>query len=233
MFSYRTVLAITLAIVFSFLYGASPLFCQSAKGSDDAVRNEFENRLNTAIRIMGARVDSENAELNDRIHWMNAAAPLETAHLDSASVTTNISKILEFINYLTQARATSDTISRNFEDSLYMIKDQIPPQINIAALRRVGLAYQEDRGAFNGYLDQLNKLYSDVLDVLTFLQHSKYTLGKDKFTFDSQGDRIEYQKRMKTINDDVTDLNKASETMQKANQDANKQLKTPLTDQDQ
>jgi hypothetical protein len=221
------------AFALVLLLFASQLRAQQAQSPQDRVRITFENRLHSVINAMTTRANAENAELNTRLTAMNAAAPLETRKLDSADVSANVSRLIEFIDYLKHERTSSDSLTRDFEDSLYILSVELPLDIDAQSIHDLDGSFYEDRNAFNGFLDAMSKLYSDVLDVLLYLQHTSYTVDHDTFTFTAKKDQAEYLKRMKIVESDTKDLNKANEDMRKANAKANEQMKTPPADSDQ
>lgn len=198
----------------------------------DSAHAAFNNRLNQAIRSMTAGADSENTLLNTRIQTMNAYAPLDNGHLDSVTVGENVSRILEFISYLKHARASSDSLSQRFDDSLLIISNDIPPNINRSSISTLEESFHEDRDAFNHFLDAMDTLYSDVLDVLTGLQKASYTVKDKKLYFQTHEAERDYKKRIKIVDADVKELNTANEAMRAANAKANENLnKKQTTDQ--
>ncbi len=232
MFARFPVLRFTSALLL-FLFFASQLRAQQTQSPQDRVRIAFENRLNSVIKAMTTRANAENAELNTRLTAMNAAAPLETRKLDSADVSANVSRLIEFIDYLKHERLSSDSIARDFEDSLYVLAVEIPPNIDAQSIHDLDASFHEDRNAFNVFIDAMSKLYSDALNVLLYLQHTSYSLDHDTFTFAAKKDQTEYRKRMKIVDADTKELNKANEDMRKANAKANEQMKTPPASSDQ
>ncbi len=215
---------------FLLLLLTAPLRAQQSPASEDHVRIAFEQRLSQSIKLMTSRVNAENAELNRHISAMNKIDPLAIRNLDSAHVADNVSRVLDFIEYLKHTRITSDTLARDYEDSLYILAVELPPNIDSKGFQDMDASFREDRSAFNAFLDAMNKVYSDVLDVLLYLQHTSYTIENDKFTFTAKKDMIEYQKRMKIFDADAKELKQANEEMQKANAKANDHTKDPASD---
>jgi hypothetical protein len=193
----------------------------------DRTRLLFEARLSQVVKSMTERSNAENAELNARIATMNANDPLAMRNLDSVHVAANVSRVLEFIDFLKHARAMSDTLAREYEDSLYILSVKLPPDINSHGIQDMDAAFRMDRDAFNAFLDDMVQTYSDVLDVLIYLQHTPYSLTNKEFTFTEKKDMKEYQKRMKLVDADTKELKKANDDMQKANADANKLTQNP------
>jgi hypothetical protein len=211
---------------------AGQLHAQQGQSADDRVRLAFEARLSRVIKTMTTRVNAEHAEFGEHLAAMNAAAPLEKRNLDSTHVSANVSRILEFIDYLKHTRAASDSLARDYDDSLYILVTELPPDINSKGIQDMHTTFIVDRDAFNVFLDAMSKLYSDVLDVLIYLQHTPYTLTNGEFTFSEKKDLAEYKKRMKIVDADTKELNKANEDMRKANAKANDHTKNPSDDLD-
>jgi hypothetical protein len=211
------------------------LHAQQGQSAEDRTRLLFEARLSQVVKTMTERSNAENAELNEHISTMNANDPLAMRNLDSAHVAANVPRVLEFIDFLKHVRATSDTLARNYEDSLYILAVKLPPDINSHGIQDMDAAFRMDRDAFNAFLDDMAKTYSDVLDVLLYLQHTPYSLAHNEFTFTEKKDMKEYQKRMKLVDADTKELKKANDNMQKANADANKLTQNPgnALDEDQ
>jgi hypothetical protein len=203
------------------------LRAQQGQPQKDPTKALFEARLSQVVKTMTERSNAENAELNERISTMNANDPLAARNLDSVHVAANVSRVLEFIDFLKHARASSDTLARNYEDSLYILTVKLPPDINAHGIQDMDAAFRLDRDAFDVFLDDMAKTYSDVLDVLIYLQHTPYSFANKEFTFSEKKDMQEYQKRMKLVDADTKELKKANDDMQKANADANKLSENP------
>ncbi len=213
-----------------FLLLTAELHAQDGQSPEDRARIAFDNRLTSTTKMMTTRVNKENAELNDQIGTMNANDPLATRNLDSEKVVDNVSRVLQFIDYLKHTRATSDSLARDFEDSLYILTVALPSDIDSHGIEEMDAVFREDRNALNLFLDAMAKTYSDVLDVLIYLQHTPYTIVKDELTFSAKKDMQEYQKRTKIVDADAKELKKANADMRKANAKASEQAKHPNPD---
>ena len=225
----RPYLSTSFAALFLLLL-ATQLHAQQVQSPEDRARLAFEARLSHAIKKMTASVNAENAELNTRLSAINAVAPLEKKHLDSTHVAANVSDLIEFIEYLKHARAASDTLAQNYEDTLYILATTLPSDIDGHGIQDMDASFHEDRAAFNVFLEAMTKLYSDVLNVLIYLQHTPYSLAHNEFTFNDKKDLKEYQNRMKMVDGDNKELNQANEDMRKANAKANTHTKSPSDD---
>ena len=178
----RSYLPKSIAALLVLLF-APTLHAQQGQSLEDHTRLAFEARLSLVVKTMTERSNAENAELNAHLTAMNAHDPLSMKNLDSAHVADNVPRILEFIDFLKHARILSDTLARNYEDSLYILAVQLPPDINSSGIKKMDESFRKDRDAFNVFLDAMNKTYSDVLDVLLYLEQTPYSLANDKFTF--------------------------------------------------
>ncbi len=222
----RSFLPVSIAALLLLLI-APTLHAQQEQSPEERARLQFEAQLSLVVKSMTERSNADNADLNAHLSEMNAHDPLTMKNLDSAHVADNVPRILEFIEFLKHARTESDTLARNFEDSLYMLVVKLPPDINATKMKDMDEAFHKDRDAFNVFLDDMSTTYSDVLDVLLYLQQTPYSLANDKFTFPDKKNVKDYDKRMKIVDADTKELKKANKDMQKANAAASKLLKDP------
>ncbi len=217
-------------VVFGIVFLSLPVLLYSPalraqQTPEQRSRLAYENRLNHVIKNMTTRRDAENAEFNARLNQMNAAAPLELKNFDTTIVTQNVSRILEFLDYLKRERISSDSLARAFEDSLYIFSAELPKDIEAEGLNEIKTDFETDRTAFNNFLDVMTKLYSDVLDVLLHLQHHPYRIAHNQLTFELKADATEYRRLMKIVDADTKDLNAANEKLRQANAQSNRQTK--------
>ncbi len=181
----------------------------------------FIQRLNRDINSMVAGQDSENVHFNARVAAMNAAAPLDPRHLDSASVAANVSRVIEFTTYLKQERHWSDSLTQSFEDSMFILSAERQPDLKVLDAANDQASFTIERTAFNTFLGAMSKVYSDVLDVLLFLQHAHYTVVKKNLTFHSRDELAQYKKLIGFVNADSKTLNIDNKKLQIANAKAN------------
>ncbi|MFI5202758.1 MAG: hypothetical protein ACHQNE_10255, partial [Candidatus Kapaibacterium sp.] len=187
----------------------------------------FAERLNRNIKSMTAGEDSESAVFNTRISALNAAAPLDPKHLDSADVAANVALVLDFTNYLKHERQWSDSLTHSFTDSMYILSEDRPPDLKVLDAADIEISFRLERGAFDTFLDAMNKVYADVLDVLLFLQHTHYTIAKKASSamlrpvFDTRADVKEYIRLTAAVDSDSKTLNKANQDLRAANAKAN------------
>jgi hypothetical protein len=182
---------------------------------------DFEKRLNGTIKSMTTGADTENARFNTRIAAMNTAAPLDPHHLDSTDVAANVARVIDFISYLKRARQSSDSLAHSFDDSMYVLSEERPADVKVLGAADIETSFGIERTAFNTFLDAMSKVYSDVLDVLLFLQHSPYSLLKNDLRFETRTDMKEYQKLTKIVDVDSKALSTANKNLQTANAKAN------------
>ncbi|HET6402691.1 MAG TPA: hypothetical protein VFH95_15005 [Candidatus Kapabacteria bacterium] len=195
---------------------------QQKAGSPDAL---FAERLNRNIKSMTAGEDSESAVFNARISAMNDAKPLDPRHLDSADVAANVALVLDFTSYLKHERQWSDSLAQSFNDSMYVLSEERPADLKVLDASEDEASFKIERAAFNTFLDAMNKVYADVLDVLIFMQHTHYTIAKNRPVFETRADVKEYIKLTGTVDDDSKALNKANQDLRAANEQANALLK--------
>jgi hypothetical protein len=204
-----------------------------APNAEELARQSLHYRIVDLINSMTARVNAEGAEFNKRLAQMNAAAPLQTSHLDSAGVATNVPLVLEFLQYLKECRKSSDSLDRAFNDSLFALNADLPAEDADAGLKEIGDSFNKDRAAFSNFLASLDKLYAKVLDALLFLQNAHYTIEGDRVALNSNREVTEYSKLMKKVDAANAELTKANEAVRKANAEANKKVKLQRSDNNQ
>ena len=187
-------------------------------GSPEAL---FAERLNRNIKSMTAGEDSESAVFNARISQMNAAAPLDPKHLDSTDISTNVALVMDFTNYLKHERQWSDSLTHSFKDSIYILSEERPPDLKVLDAADIEISFRLERGAFDTFLDAMNKVYADVLDVLIFMQHTHYTIAKHRPVFETRADVKEYIRLTNAVDADSKALNKANQDLRAANAKAN------------
>ena len=195
-----------------------------AQAPEDLARQDIQNRINRVIDSTMKIVGDQASDFNARIAAINEARPLELQNFDSVQIATNISRVLQFVDYLTQFRTADDSLSRMLEDSLFVLHEGIPESRDRKTLEAFQESYAADRKAFNKYVATLRKLYSEVLDALLFMQHANYEVQNNQLQFKSSKDIAEYRKLMKPIDATSKELKKASEESRKATQWANKKI---------
>jgi len=155
------------------------------------------NLLDSAMHVRSARA----ADFNEHIAAINQARPLEAANLDSAHVNQNISRTLNFIEYLKQYRASGKVFINQFEDSIFILVSNYPPVREKHLIKDLGDAYMADDKAFDKYVSALSTIYSQVLDVLLFLHHTPYEVKNNAPEFRSAKDNGEYRKLVGQLDD--------------------------------
>ena len=217
---FSTVATYVCVLAVTFLLSSSV----HAQAPEDLARQDIQNRINRVIDSTMKIVGDQAADFNARIAEINEARPLELQNFDSVQITTNISRVLQFVSYLTQFRTKDDSLARMLEDTLFALNEEIPESRDQKMLEAFQQSYTADRKAFNKYVTTLQKLYSEVLNVLFFMQHANYEVQNNQLQFKSSKDVTEYQKLMKPIDACSKELKKASEESRKATQWANKKI---------
>src|SRR5579872_5829600 len=154
-------IAIAFFVLLLAMQQASPimLYAQTPEkpkaGSPQAL---FAERLNREIKSMTAGEDSESAVFNARLSVLNAAAPLDPKHLDSADVAENVALVLNFTSYLNHERQWSDSLSHSFSDSMYVLSQDRPADLKILNAADIEISFRLERGAFDTFLDAMQKV---------------------------------------------------------------------------
>jgi len=197
-----------------------------AQSEEERARISLHNRMINIVNAMTSRVNTEGADFNKRLQQMNAVAPLETGHLDSAGLASDVPQVLEFLEYLKICHHSSDSLDRAFNDSMFAINADLPADQADEGIKVIEVSFNEDRAAFNNFLSSLDKVYAKVLDILLYLQHAHYNIVKDQLTFSSKENFNEYSKLLKAVDAANVELNKSSEALRKANAAANERVKS-------
>jgi hypothetical protein len=216
----KPVAAFVLFIAVLFVY-VIPVRAQS---EDDLAQQDVKNRINRIIDTAMGIAHDRAADFNARIATINEARPLELANFDSSHIANNVTRVIDFSNYLAGFRRTDDSLGRALEDSLFILHEEIPQTQDRVTLEAFQDSYATDLKAFDSYVETLGTLYSEVLDVLLFVQQSSYEIHNDQLQFRSQKDVAEYRKLMKPIDATSTALKKASEESRKATALANQKI---------
>jgi hypothetical protein len=178
--------------------------------------------LDTAMKIVAKRT----MEFNTRIADMNKAKPLEVANFDSAHLAANVSGTLQFLDFLKKYRDDGNKVLAAFEDSMFVIAADFPPVKERDKIMDFANAFKADQQAFDAHLAGMTKLYSDVLNVLLFMQRSKYTINGQKLSFSAKNDVPEYQKLMAAVDAVQKELQQTGAASRKATANANARLQS-------
>jgi hypothetical protein len=193
----------------------------SARAQDaSSLEDRLGHTLDTAMKIVGQRT----LEFNSRIAEMNKAKPLEVASFDSAHITANISNTLQFLDFLKRYRSDGNKVLGAFEDSMFVLAADFPPVKERDKIMDFAQAFKADQQAFDAHLAGMDKLYSDVLNVLMFMQRTKYTVNGQKLTFAEKPNIAEYQKLMAAVDETQKELQKTGAASRKATANANARL---------
>ena len=200
-----------------------------AQTAEEQARASLHDRIIKVVNLMTARVNAEGADFNKHLAQMNAAAPLETSHLDSAGLAASVPLVLEFLQYIKDCRHSSDSLNQAFNDSMFALNADLPAGEVDENLKEIDNSFNEDRAAFSNFLAALDKAYAKVLDALLFLQNAQYTIVKDQLSFNSKKSYTEYSKLMKSVDAANVELGKSNEALRKANAKANKKVKKQIS----
>jgi hypothetical protein len=195
-----------------------------AQSEEDLAHQDVKNRINRIIDTAMGIAHDRAADFNARIAAINEARPLELANFDSVRIASNISRVIDFSNYLSSFRRADDSLGRALEDSLFILHEEIPETQDRVSLEAFQDSYATDLKAFDHYVETLGTLYTEVLDVLLFLQQSSYVIRNNQLEFRSEKDIAEYRKLMKPIDATSAALKKASVESRKATALANQKI---------
>jgi len=209
-------------IVFGVLLLANGASAQDASG--DALRRDIMNRANKMIDMTMKALSSETNTFNTHISDINKARPLELANFDSVHIADNISNIVTFLGFLKTTHVSSDSLARGLEDTMFALKNDSPGERLDKALQVFSESFSADRTAFNDYLTTLDKLYGQVLNVLLFMQHAKFSIANNQLEFRAHDDVLQYKQLMRVIDKTTAELQKASAASRQATEWANKKI---------
>jgi hypothetical protein len=194
-----------------------------AQQSEAMALQDAQNRVNSVLNATMQVVASQSKDFNEHLSSINALRPLDIANLDSEHVVTSVQQIMAFNAFLGTFAKSGDSLGRVLEDSLFVLRQQFPSVAPDHALEAFEKSFIADRKAFGNYITSLHKVYDQVLNVLLFMQNTKYHLG-EKIEFVSNGDVARYQKLMTSLNAATKELSKASEESRKTAAWANKKI---------
>jgi hypothetical protein len=217
---------LSIRYLFLIVLGAL-LLAKGASAQDsqtDALRRDIMNRANKMIDMTMKALSTETNTFNTHISDINKARPLELTNFDSVRIADNISNVVAFLGFLKTTHTSSDSLAQGLEDTMFALKNDSPGERLDKALQVFSESFTADRTAFNDYLTTLDKLYGQVLNVLLFMQHAKYTIAKGQLEFRAHDDVLQYKQLMRVIDKTTTELQKASAASRQATEWANKKI---------
>jgi hypothetical protein len=148
--------------------------------------------------------------------------PLESIHLDSATIQKNIHTINDFLSYLEEYRLGGQALSKTLTDSITSIRTELPKKNRKKFLVSFEKAYTKDVNAFDGYIVSLSKLFKRVNTTLEFLAQTPFEISKAKsIEFTSEADHNRFKDLMASVEAANKELGKATESSKKATAEAN------------
>jgi hypothetical protein len=166
-----------------------------------------------AMHRSSGRAESFNHERSD----VNDFRPLDPKNLDSVHITASRTRVRAFLDFLGRYRDTSTIVIQQLEDSLSVLRSEMPKQYRETFLRRFYKAYSEDVKEFDAYTMGVSELYKSVLVVLDFVQHAHYHVVGDQLEFTKRPDYETYLKLLKNIDVLNKQVTKSMLHSQKAN----------------
>lgn len=183
-----------------------------------AIENRATVVINGTMEMVGERAE----DFNGRISHIFGLMPLESIHLDSATIRKNIEMINDFLNYLEEYRAGGKELSRVLTDSITSIRKELPAKNRKRFLVSFEKAYTKDVTAFDAYVVSLSKLFKRVNATLEFLSTAPFTISKAKtIEFKTQLDHDRFKDLMANVEAANKDVSKATELSRKATAEAN------------
>ena len=199
-------------------------YAAHAQTNQDALTRMIVTSANGVLDSMMRTLNDRTLDFNTHIEAINKTRPLEVKNLDSVHIGANVSSTLEFIEYLKQFRASGEKIIHRFEDSLFVLQSEFPPVREKMLIKGVADSYMADNKAFDKYVAALSKIYSQVLNVLLFLQHTPFAIVKGAPQFHSANDVAAYRKMMTQVDQAQAEAAKATVASRKASTFAHKKL---------
>jgi hypothetical protein len=211
---------ITIALVcVAFFFGSS---ARSQEVSPENYVLQIENRATMVINSTMEQVGLRAEDFNQKISHIFGLMPLESIHLDSATIRKNVATIHDFLDYLEMYRASGKTLSQILNDSIVSIRAELPAKNRKKFLVSFEKAYNKDVNAFDAYIVTLSKLFKQVSHTLEFLSTAEFTISKSKsIEFAHQQDHDRFKDLMATIDAANKELSKATNASKKATAEAN------------
>jgi hypothetical protein len=204
----------------SLLWFSTPASAQQKPAEQYVL--QIENRATMVINATMEQVGERAEDFNKQISHIFGLMPLESIHLDSATIAKNTITINDFLKYLEDYRLGGKALSRALTDSITAIRAELPAKNRKKFLVSFEKAYNKDVNAFDGYIVSLSKLFKRVNSTLDFLSTTKFTISKSKsIEFTTQADHDRFKDLMASVDAANKELSKATESSKKATAEAN------------
>lgn len=206
--------------ILSLLVISNPSLAQP--GAQQQYVLQIENRATRVINATMEQVSDRAETFNKHISRIFGLMPLESIHLDSATIQKNIITINEFLQYLDEYRVGGQELSRTLTDSIAAIRAELPTKNRKKFLVSFEKAYTKDVSAFDAYIVSLSKLFKRVNATLEFLAQSPFEISKARsIEFTTEVDHNRFKDLMAAVEAANKELGKATEASKKATAEAN------------
>lgn len=199
---------------------ANPAMAQ--KADPERFVMEIENRATTVINQTMEQVGERAEDFNQQISRIFGLMPLESIHLDSATIRKNMGTISEFLVYLESYRTSGKSLSQTLNDSIIAIRKELPAKNRKRFLVSFEKAYNKDVNAFDAYIVALSKLFKRVNTTLGYLGATEFGISEAKsLEFQNQADHDRFKELMSAVESANKELSKSTEQSKKATAEAN------------
>lgn len=209
-----------------FLALASPAVSQTPVSESRSEASQLiEMRANTVVNEIMDVVNKRAESFNSQISQVYALMPLESIHLDTATIRKNVTALQNFLAFLEQYRAEGVALTARLEDSLSALRAELPKKHRKRFLNTFHKVFLQDMTAFDAYTVALDHLYKKVIAALQFMRSIQFTVtGEQKLEFQRQVDYKRYVDLMAQIDKANAEVQKASDRSRKATAAANKTI---------
>lgn len=207
-----------------FLLIFSTILITAAQAQPDVVMDMVNGEAAKLIDSVMSRLNLRAEIFNDEIARVNKLRPLEAENLTKVKIEANIPIIKEFLSYLDVYRSVSDREKAAIADSIASLRLYLPKSRQKKYLKEFEDAYALDQAAFYRYTLALTALYTNVLELLNFMQTAQTEIKDNKITFKNQKEYHHYEQIMAKVEKQVKRQGRASLASQKASIDAGEMM---------
>ena len=201
------------------------LSAQTPTSANSNASDIIEMRANGLVNEIMDAVNARADAFNTQISQVYALMPLESIHLDSATIRKNIQSLRHFLQFLERYRAEGKVLTDRLEDSLKALRAELPKQHRARFLNTFHKVFLQDITAFDAYTVALDRLYKKVIASLEYMLSITFGVTQqNKLEFTREVDYKRYLDLMAQIEKANKEVQKASERSRKATAAANKTI---------
>jgi hypothetical protein len=182
-------------------------YTQAQQDPVTIIENRAANVVESVMRIRADRANRLEAEKT----LVNQLRPLDADKLDSSNIQVSKRGLTAFLDYLGRYRDSSEVVLHKLEDSVAILRSDMPKLYRETFMSRFLTAYTADMNAFDQYTLAVSELYKEVIAMLSFIDNSQHQLKKGKLVFADAKTEKTYQKNMKALTKRSADLKKAAQ----------------------